>query len=174
MAAEGGVELANPTDASEAYPDLWPTRDAAKKAIERHLAAILGTNPYKILLIRECPQVRATDHPGMVRLDYQRAGRGQRPTLAWFDPALVSDLTVWLAERLGEMAWVRMEATDVATSPEVSAKAEAVPEVPGGYGDLHEAGQCRRGPRSADDPRDGAKRDRVPSRSDPPPHADIT
>ena len=136
MAAEGGVELTNPADASEAYPDLWPTRDAAKKAMERHQAAILGTNPYKRVLIRECPQVPATDRPGMVRLDYQRAGRGQRPTVAWFDPALVSDPTAWLAERLGEIAWVRMGATDAATSPEVSAKAEAVPEVPGGYGDL--------------------------------------
>ena len=53
--AEGGVELINPADASEAYPELWPTRDAAKKAMERHLAAILGTNPYKRVLIRECP-----------------------------------------------------------------------------------------------------------------------
>ena len=45
MAAAGGVELANPADASDAFPELWPTRDGAKKAIERYHAANLGTNP---------------------------------------------------------------------------------------------------------------------------------
>ena len=34
MAAEGGVMLMNATDAATAYPTLWPSRDAARKAME--------------------------------------------------------------------------------------------------------------------------------------------
>jgi putative DNA primase/helicase len=44
MLAAGGIAFANPTDAATAYPDLWPSREAAKKACGR---AQLGTNPNK-------------------------------------------------------------------------------------------------------------------------------
>ncbi len=135
MAAEGGVELTNPTDASEAYPDLWPSRDAAKKAMERRQVAILGTNPYKRGPIRECPQVPMTDRPGMVRLDYQLAGRGQRPTMAWFDLAMVQDPTRWLSDRLGELAWVRVMNREQAARDTLAPGIDAAFEVPGGYGD---------------------------------------
>ena len=93
--------------------------------------------------------------------------------MAWFDLSLVPDPAVWLAERLGGIAWVWMEATAAPTPPDVTAKVEAVPEVPGGYGELlsffpnMKPSSVRRGPRPADDPRNGAKRDRVPLRSDP-------
>ena len=128
MTAEGGVEIANPADAATAYPNLWPSRDAAKKAMERHRDGRSGTNP--------CPQPQPDERPAMVRVAYQLMGSGKKLAVAWFDLSLVPDPAAWLAERLGEMAWVWMEATAVPTPPDVTVKVEAVPEVPGGYGEL--------------------------------------
>jgi hypothetical protein len=59
MLSAGGIAFENPTDAAAAYPSLWANREAAKKALQRFsLSQSLGTNPYKYLLIRKCPQPR--------------------------------------------------------------------------------------------------------------------
>lgn len=40
---------------------------------------------------------------------YQLAGPGKKPSVAWADLALVPDPAVWLAGRLGALAWMRMD-----------------------------------------------------------------
>ena len=45
MAAEGGVMLMNATDAATAYPTLWPSRDAARKAMEPGSSGEVGDFP---------------------------------------------------------------------------------------------------------------------------------
>jgi hypothetical protein len=69
----GGVELATPTDANEAYPILCRTGEAAKSAMAR-AEKRLGANPYKRLFIRECTQPPPDERPAMVRVTYQLAG----------------------------------------------------------------------------------------------------
>ena len=66
MMAAGGVSFENPADASTSYQHIWATREAAKKAMERHAKAILGTNRNKEYLITVCPQDRrkAPQRPG--------------------------------------------------------------------------------------------------------------
>jgi putative DNA primase/helicase len=55
MLAEGGVAVVNPDDAAAIYPNLWPTRDAAKDAIQRDRCGtkgpLLGHSPISILCI---------------------------------------------------------------------------------------------------------------------------
>lgn len=97
MLAKGGVALANPAHASAAYPELWASREAAKKAFQR---GKLGTNPYSKVYIRECPQ--------LLRARYLLRGQGHSPAEAWFDPALVPDVAQWLSERLGQLAFCEL------------------------------------------------------------------
>jgi putative DNA primase/helicase len=119
MLAAGGVVLTNCTDAATAYPGLWRTREAAKKALQRSpdksatCRVRLGTIPYEdISLIRECPQpLRA--------VEYQRAGAGRSVARAFYDPALVTDPVAWLFEKLGELAdWDTDAALPEAGGPE--------------------------------------------------------
>ena len=147
MAASGGVELANPTDAAAAYPDLWSTRAGAKSAMSRSAISRLGAFSYENILIRECTQPPPDERPGMIRIDYQLAGPGKKQAMAWADLALVPDPAAWLANRVGELAWVRItEAArvtpDVVEAPVKVAHPPAanhvVIEAAGGSGDLLE------------------------------------
>ncbi len=123
MAAAGGVLLENPADAAAAYPQNWANKEAAKKAMQRTAQTPkVGTFPYKKILLGECPHLR--------RAEYQRAGRGQQPATAWFDPELVSDCAGWLAGRLGALAWCHPDQPEPPPSP--SATPPARPEVPPG------------------------------------------
>ena len=77
MAARGLV-LASPTDAAAAYPDLFPSVEAAKKALHRAGKASTGTFPYEDSSIRQmspCSDFAA--------LRYRAAGAGQRTRRAW-------------------------------------------------------------------------------------------
>jgi len=47
MMAAGGIAFENAADAAVAYPDLWKTHEAAKKAMQRHPEQRLGTNRNK-------------------------------------------------------------------------------------------------------------------------------
>lgn len=89
MMAAGGVAFENSTDAATAYPELWPSPAAAKKALARCERS--GTFPYRDILLGECPPPRT-----LVR--YQRPGPGQRPALAYVDvdlnPRLALDALV--------------------------------------------------------------------------------
>ena len=77
MLAAGGVVLTNCTDAATAYPELWRTREAAKKALQRAKVdksadlsrADWGQSRMKIYLLYG-------NVPNLERVEYQRAGAG--------------------------------------------------------------------------------------------------
>lgn len=97
-----GLVLFGATDAVRIYPDLFPTPEAAKKALQRELA---GRDLRDILLrennIGECPANR------LVEVSYRPAGRGQQTRRALVLESRLDGLAEWLTERLG--AVVRVE-----------------------------------------------------------------
>lgn len=97
MMAAGGVSLENPTDAATAYPHLWATRNAAKKAMEKRREGRLGSNRNKDSLITERPQPP-------FEVSYQRAGPGCSKATAYVDLTIVPGPEAWLTERLGPLA----------------------------------------------------------------------
>lgn len=107
MLALSGVAVMSAADAADAFPSLWPTREAAKKAMERFEEPILGTFLYREVPIKECPQDRLLDRISLLRIEYLRGGRGHRPTCAYVDTGLVDDPEGWLVSRLGPLAWTR-------------------------------------------------------------------
>src|SRR5262249_54928470 len=77
-----------PADATLLFPDLFPTREAAKKAYQRaNLVQHMGTSPYRYVSIRGCPHL--LPYALRVGLRYQRRGARQRPRRAWIDPVKV-------------------------------------------------------------------------------------
>lgn len=132
MIASGGVVLGNPADAALAYPFLWSNREAAKKAFQR---GKLGTFPYKESYIGECPQLR--------RIDYKAAGQGKQAAVAGFDPVICPDPETFLRERLGDLAWCKVEG-DESPEPEppVKSKRKAKPESDGVTGTGEDLGQA--------------------------------
>jgi hypothetical protein len=101
MLGQAGVAFEDAADASRAYPNLWPTGEAAKKAFQR---ARCGTNPIRELSIGECPAP-------LRQAKYQRKGPGKRPAVLVFDPKAVAhdELRGWLEDRLGELARLDIE-----------------------------------------------------------------
>jgi putative DNA primase/helicase len=87
-----GVILTSPADAFKAYPDLFPSPDAARKALDR--SGISRTFSYKNSYIRDCPLNRVT---------YRPQGRGQQTRRALFNPRLVEDIADWLTNLLGPL-----------------------------------------------------------------------
>jgi putative DNA primase/helicase len=129
MMAAGGVSFENPADASTSYQHIWATREVAKKAMERHAKAILGTNRNKEYLITVCPQDRR-EGPSNVRVGYQLPGHGKRPSIAWVDLDLVSDPEAWLTERLGPLANFALDPAN-----QEAVVVPSLPEIRGGYGE---------------------------------------
>ncbi len=76
MLAAGGIAYEEPADASRAYPDLWPTRDAARKASDRW-----RTNPYKSTYYGN---VRHLSH-----IRFLREGAGCSQSCAWVDVSVI-------------------------------------------------------------------------------------
>ncbi len=111
MIAAGGVVFENARHAATAYPWLWANHKAAAKAMERGRSA---TFPYKESYIGKCRTPR---------VDYQVAGAGQKAAVACFDPALCPDPETFLRERLGDLAWCRIEGHE-SPEPEPPAKAK--------------------------------------------------
>lgn len=104
MMGRGGMALGNAADAATAYPEMW-TAIAAKQALMRWRANPDGISPlYKVSCRGLIPS-----GTGIYRVEYQRAGARLSPAVAWFDPSLVSDPAAWLAERLGALAWCKVE-----------------------------------------------------------------
>jgi hypothetical protein len=138
MLAAGGAALANPTDASRAYPNLWRTRNAAKKAFDGFQEAIqmgtktgrLGSFPNVEFLFRERPQPREIC-PHLEFVAYQLGGAGHGRSEAWHDPALVPDIAAWLTERLGPLAWCGSPPARGPDVVEAMAAAGLIPNSPG-------------------------------------------
>ncbi len=94
MMAAAGIALDNAGHAARGFPDLWPSADAARQAMNRARSV---THPYEELLIRMCH----TPPAGAV---YRLAGAGQKDAIAWCDLNRVPDPAAWLTARLGPLA----------------------------------------------------------------------
>lgn len=93
MMASRGVVLDNAADRAKCFPDLWSSRDIAKKDTQRR-----GTNCYyKIFYNSEMS-------PSSAAVTYRPEGSGQKMRSAMFNLDLIPDPAAWLAERLGELA----------------------------------------------------------------------
>jgi putative DNA primase/helicase len=116
MAARGLVSD-SPTDAARLYPDLFPSAEAAKKALQR---VISGTFPYEENLIGKCPRNR------VIEGRYRPQGRGQQLRLIavaeWRLPQARDDLEAILGP-LGVFELAPTPAID-GTTPRSSQAAE--------------------------------------------------
>ncbi|MCO6415139.1 hypothetical protein JYK14_02970 [Siccirubricoccus sp. KC 17139] len=91
MAAQG-VVLASPADAARAYPTLFPTPEAAKKALQRDKPpAEHGDKPLWMTPIGKCPRV-----PAWVRVEYRPALPKAKTRTAWAHPDRLPTLRAWL------------------------------------------------------------------------------
>lgn len=96
MLAQGGVAYEDSTAAHEAYPDHWPTLEAAKKALQRQNT---GTFWYNDTSIPKC-------HPDrVVHVVYQRAGAKRRKGLALVDLLMAPDPRAAIESALGELVF---------------------------------------------------------------------
>jgi putative DNA primase/helicase len=120
--AAGGIAFENTAAAATAYPELWPSAEASRKA---HQRARCGTSPYNIYLYGNVPDLRLS------RITYQPEGAGSRPATAWFDPELVPDPAAWIAARLGPLKTAIIDtpapAPDYSREDELSRPMEAEP-----------------------------------------------
>ena len=120
MLAAAGVVFASPTDAARAYPTLWRTPDAAKKAFRREVGDISLVETLN----------RAMSPTSALRLiRYQRAGRCP-PALALIDTSLVRDPHAWLTGRLGELASFDLQDTGTGLEKRRSATASGSQPAP--------------------------------------------
>ncbi len=92
MMASRGVVLDNAADRAKCFPELWPTREIAKKDAKRR-----GTNGYYEMFYN------SEMSPSSAMVTYQPAGAGQKIRAAMFDLNLIPDPREWLSARLGEL-----------------------------------------------------------------------
>ncbi len=88
-----GIILENAADMATCFPELWPTREAAKKDRRRK-----GTNDY----YRDLYNSRMS--PSSAEVTYRPAGAGHRIRTARVDLAHIPDPQAWLRNRLGPLA----------------------------------------------------------------------
>lgn len=104
--AEGGVAFQSGTIAVTAYPRIWDTPAAARRAIERELREKGDTNPFNAtfsygeLSIGEC----RNDRPLCPPVRFRRIGPGEREQLAIYDPSMVSDPRAAIEKLIGALA----------------------------------------------------------------------
>jgi putative DNA primase/helicase len=122
MAARG-VVLESGSDAARAYPDLFPTAEAAKKALQREKGGADHRDiPLWMTPIGVCPDDRAA----WVRVEYRPAGHGPRTRIAWVRPDRLPDLRAWLEAATGaEMVHYAPQ-----PAPAPPPRPAAVPEAP--------------------------------------------
>lgn len=98
MLAAGGVALQNAADAVRAYPDLFRSTEAVKKARQRESGegSRWGHYPKDKYSIGPCPHLAAVTY----RRDVPRAG----PAVAYVSRSLLPTLRTWLESRLGPLA----------------------------------------------------------------------
>jgi putative DNA primase/helicase len=97
LMALAGIVLENAADMAACFPDLWPSREAAKKDGQRK-----GTNDY----YRDLYNSRMS--PSSVEVTYQPEGGGHRARTARVDLARIPDPEAWLTNRLGPLAQFEM------------------------------------------------------------------
>ena len=113
MFAAGGIAFENGRHAHTAYPDLWPSWEAARKALKRAAdAERSGTFLQEdSSFLEECPTP-------LTRVDYQVAGPGQKPAVAWCDLGTLLDPGAFLAAKLGALAFVRLTLPEMPEPPD--------------------------------------------------------
>jgi putative DNA primase/helicase len=97
MMAASGVVLENAADMAKAFPDLWPSHEAARQQKARSV-----TSCY----YRDLSNSR-TSHSSSV-VAYRPAGPGQKDRTARFDLVLIRDPRAWLEAKLGPLAHFEM------------------------------------------------------------------
>jgi hypothetical protein len=137
--AERGVVLESPGDAARAYPDLFPTAGAAKKALQRCAGGggDFGDNSLWEISIGECPRNPSTTPTGerggnarWVRVEYRPPGRGQQTRTAWAHPSRLPGLRAWL-EGVLEVELAHYAPAQPAPEPAMGASPVAPAEQPG-------------------------------------------
>jgi putative DNA primase/helicase len=98
-----GIVLENAADMAACFPELWPTREAAKKDGQRK-----GTNDY----YRDLYNSRMS--PSSAEVTYRPEGPGHRARTARVDLSRIPDPEAWLTNRLGPLASFEMRRDDVA------------------------------------------------------------
>jgi putative DNA primase/helicase len=88
-----GIVLENAADMAACFPELWPTREAAKKDGQRK-----GTNCYYRDLYN------SEMSPSSAEVTYRPEGPGHRARTARVDLARIPDPEAWLTNRLGPLA----------------------------------------------------------------------
>ena len=114
MLAAGSVAFSSPVDAHKAFPDLFPSAEAARKGLDRS-GSTTGHLPVSTLLTGECP-------PVLVPVTYQPAGERLKPRKALVTPERLVGLVEWLTNCLGVP--VRLAVQRVHLTPD-GRKAEA-------------------------------------------------
>jgi hypothetical protein len=108
--ASRGLVLSSAADAARIYPDLFPSAEAAKKALQRAgVHGHLGDIPLGILFLGECPANQ------LVRVRYRPEGRGQQSRHALVTKDRLATLGVWLTEALGVRVCVQATERDPAS-----------------------------------------------------------
>ncbi|MGC9371443.1 MAG: toprim domain-containing protein [Paracoccaceae bacterium] len=92
-----GIVLENAADMAACFPELWPTREAAKKDGQRK-----GTNDY----YRDLYNSRMS--PSSAEVIYRPEGPGHRARTARVDLSRIPDPEAWLTNRLGPLASFEM------------------------------------------------------------------
>jgi putative DNA primase/helicase len=116
MLAAGGIAFENSADAAAAYPELWDSEEAAKKALQREpISGEERDNPLLVTTHREMspssPEI--PQQPASRRIRYQLAGQRQHPAFAWVDLSVCSDPRARLTGLLGELALYDAGGSDV-------------------------------------------------------------
>ena len=93
LMALSGIVLENAADMAMCFPDLWPTREAAKKDGQRK-----GTNCYYRNLYN------SEMSPSSAVVTYRPEGPGHRARTARVDLTRIPDPEAWLTNRLGPLA----------------------------------------------------------------------
>lgn len=110
MLAKGGIAFENGAIAAIAYPKLWGTPGAGRRAVERARREIGDTNPFiATFAYNESPIGECRNHRLLCPLvSFRRIGSGERKQLAIYDPRIVVEPRVALEKLIGPLAKFEM------------------------------------------------------------------
>ena len=123
--AIAGVAFESAAHAFRAYPKLWGSATAARKAMqhERDENGVSSvTFPYKSYPIEECHSA------SLGRVTYQLCGDGAHPAKAWVYTATSGDARTAVEKLLGSVAWFDMAEPNVGHDIAPSVPARAPPK----------------------------------------------
>lgn len=120
-----GVVLLGATDAAKAYPDLFPTPEAARKAIQRSgVGGYFPDIPLGSILLGVCPGNR------LVEVEYRPGGRGQQERRAWASETVLKNLPTWLEALVGPLVHYAEHVPEPPPPPPMAEKPPVRPQPP--------------------------------------------